>query len=109
MGSPAYSKALGRKGQKEVQKILLKAFPELEDDDIYSRPMGSQGEDLMLSAKARKLLPFDIEIKHAQQVNLIRANQQAEQECRSKHTPLAIGSYRLDKPKQWYCCLKLED
>ncbi len=109
MASPAYSKALGRKGQKEVKDIFLKAFPELEGDDIYSRPMGSPGEDLMLSPKARKLLPFDIEVKYGKQVNLIRANQQAEQESRSKYTPLSVGCYRLEKPKQWYCCLKLED
>lgn len=109
MASPAYSKSLGRQGQKLVRDILLKNFPELEEDDIYSRPMGSPGEDLMLSPKARKLLPFDIEVKYGKQVNLIRANQQAEQECRGKGIPLSVGCYRLEKPKQFYCCLKLED
>lgn len=109
MASPSYNKSLGRKGQKEVRDILLKSFPSLEEDDIYSRPMGSQGEDLMLSPKARKLLPFDIEVKFGKQVNLIRANQQAEQESRKKGIPLAVGCYRLERPKQWYCCLKLED
>lgn len=109
MGSPAYSKSLGRQGQKKVRDILLKHFPQLEEDDIYSRPMGSPGEDLMLSPKARKLLPFDIEVKYGKQVNLIRANQQAEQESRGKGKPLSIGCYRLEKPQQFYCCLKLED
>lgn len=109
MPSPSYSKALGRQGQKEVRDILLAAFPDLEEDDIYSRPMGSPGEDLMLSPKARKVLPFDIEVKYGKQVNLIRACQQAAAECRGKHTPLAVGCYRLEKPKTFYVCLKLED
>lgn len=103
------AKALGREGQKKVKELLLAAFPDLEEDDIYSRPMGSPGEDLMLSPKARKYLPFDIEVKYGKQVNLIRANQQAEAECRGKHTPLAVGCYRLEKPQQFYCALKLED
>ncbi len=111
MTSPSYAKALGREGQKRVRDILLKAFPTLEEDDIYSRPMGSPGEDLMLSPKARKLLPFDIEVKYGKQVNLIRACQQAEQESRGRkgNKPLAVGCYRLEKPQQFYCCLKLED
>lgn len=109
MASPSYAKQLGREGQKKVKEILLKHFPTLESDDIYSRPMGSPGEDLMLSPKARKLLPFDIEVKYGKQINLIRACQQAETESRNKYTPLSIGCYRLEKPKQFYCCLKLED
>ncbi len=103
------NRQLGREGQKKVRDLLLNYFTELEPDDIYSRPSGSPGEDLMLSPKARKCLPFDIEIKYGKQCNLIRANQQAEQECRGKHTPLSIGAYRLEKPLQFYACLKLED
>lgn len=103
------NKQLGREGQQKVRDILLESFPELEPDDIYSRPMGSPGEDLMLSPAARRCLPFDIEIKYGKSLNLIRANQQAEQESRSGHMPLGVGCYRLEKPQQWYCSLKLED
>lgn len=109
MGSPKYSKKLGRDGQKLVRDILVNAVEELEPDDIYSRPMGSPGEDLMLSPRARKYYPFDIEVKYGKSFNLIRANQQAEHESRSGHTPLSLGCYRLEKPQQWYACLKLED
>ena len=105
----ARNKALGREGQTKVRDILLSAFSELQEDDIYSRPMGSPGEDLMLSPAARKKLPFDIEVKYGKQINLIRANQQAQAECRGKHIPLSVGCYRLEKPQQWYACLKIED
>jgi hypothetical protein len=110
MSSPGYSKALGREGQVLVRDILLKHFPELEEDDIYSRPMGSQGEDLMLSPRARALLPFNIEVKYGKQVNLIRACQQSAEEATCKgHIPISVGCYRLEKPKQFYVCLKIED
>ena len=109
MGSPQYSKQLGRIGQKKVRDILLEHAPQLGERDITSRPMGSPGADLILSEAAYKVYPFDIEIKYAKKVNLIRACQQAEEEARGDGTPLSIGCYRLDKPTQWYACLKLED
>ena len=109
MASPSYAKQLGRTGQKKVRDIILKHFSDLEEDDVYSRPMGSPGEDLMLSPKARKLLPFDIEVKYGKSLNLIRACQQASAESRGKHIPLAVGCYRLEKPETWYCCLKFDD
>ena len=43
MTSPSYAKSLGRQGQKKVRDIILKHFPDLEEDDVYSRPMGSPG------------------------------------------------------------------
>jgi hypothetical protein len=39
-------------------------FPELEADDVTSRSMGCPGEDILLSPKARKLLPVCIEAKN---------------------------------------------
>lgn len=109
MGSPQYSKKLGRDGQKKVRDILLKAFPSLTERDITSRPMGSPGEDLILSQAAYELLPFDIEVKYAKKVNMIRACQQAEAEKRGDGIAIAVGCYRLEKPEQFYVCLKLED
>lgn len=103
------AKQIGRDGQKEVREILLERFPVLGQRDITSRPMGSGGEDLMLSEAAYKVLPFDIEVKHAQKVNMIRACQQAAKEGRRDGMPVAIGCYRLEKPKKWYVCLELDD
>lgn len=56
-------KQKGRLGQQEIRDALLKAFPELEPDDIKSTVMGDTGADIQLSPAARKLIPLSIEVK----------------------------------------------
>ena len=63
MASTASAKAKGRKGQQEIRDRLLKAFPELHPDDIKSQIMGVNGEDIVLSPRAREVLPVSIEVK----------------------------------------------
>ena len=110
-------KAKGRKGQQEVVKILLETlnrkiksgtfgsgFSELAEDDIRSCPMGSRGEDILLSPKARKLIPWDIEVKRGKAFNIVKACKQAHVRG-SKHEPVGIGRY--DRDKTWYACVEL--
>ena len=61
MGNPKSSKAKGRRLQNYVRDILRKAFPKLHEDDITSQIMGVNGEDVVLSPAARKLIPYSIE------------------------------------------------
>jgi hypothetical protein len=56
------AKAKGRSFQQKIAGAFRKAF-NLEPDDIHSRAMGSNGEDLMLSPAARRMLPFSFECK----------------------------------------------
>lgn len=101
----ASAKAKGRLGQQEVVKILLKTFSELAEDDIRSCPMGSQGEDVILSPKAREIIPWDIEVKRGKAFNLVKACKQAINR-KSKHEPVGIGRY--DRDKKWYACVELD-
>lgn len=100
-------KAKGRLGQQEVVKILLKAFPELAEDDIRSTPMGSQGEDIMLSPRARKEFPWDIEVKRGKAFNLVNACKQARARMKPDcgYFPVAMGRY--DRDKTWYATVEL--
>ena len=130
------AKAKGRTGQQEVVKLLLKTFPYLTEDDIRSTPMGSPGEDVLLSSEARIALPWNIEVKRGKAFNLVNACKQAEarakkmlcpstdcvdgkdeenfnQPCgRCKGTgsitykPVAIGRY--DRDKTWYATVPLD-
>lgn len=100
------NKNKGRLGQQEVCKILLDYFPALEEDDVVSRPMGSPGEDIMLSPAARRLIPFNIEVKRGKAFNVVKAVKQAEVEGRSKYPGVGVGRY--DNDKQWYACVRLE-
>lgn len=126
----------GRNGQKEIVKIILETFPELTEDDVRSTPMGSQGEDILLSASARECLPWNIEVKRGKAFNLVKAVKQAEyrakefdcpnvdcyngideenfhqpcHRCKGKskitYEPVALGRY--DRDKKWYATVELE-
>ena len=61
---PQSAKAKGREFQKKIVQLLLDAFPDLEKDDITSRSMGSPGEDILLSPRARSRFGFSVECKH---------------------------------------------
>lgn len=57
-------KAKGRNLQKHVVSRILNYFITLAPDDCTSRSMGAAGEDILLSPKARALLPVSIECKN---------------------------------------------
>lgn len=129
------AKSKGREGQKDVVKKLLKTFTELTEDDIRSCPMGSQGEDVLLSSAARRLIPWNIEVKRGKAFNLIKAMKQADfrskpvlctsldcnkgvdeenfnqpcQRCNGtgyiKYESVAMGRY--DGDKTWYATVEL--
>lgn len=58
-------KAKGRSGQNFMRDLFRKVglVFGLENGDIESRPMGCSGTDLIFSPSAKKVIPFDIEVK----------------------------------------------
>lgn len=58
------AKAKGRRLQQFVRNLILKNFKNLRPRDVRSTPMGSQGEDIQLSALAFESIPFNIECKN---------------------------------------------
>ena len=58
---------------------LLSAFPQLEPGDVRSVAMGSQGEDIMLSPAARKIMPITVETKARRGIAVGRWYEQAEE------------------------------
>lgn len=64
------AKNKGRNLQKKLREKLLEAFSELAEADIYSRPMGSSGSDLILSQRARERLSMAFECKNQERINL---------------------------------------
>lgn len=86
--TPQSAKNKGRALQKLVRDKLLKAFPELEPDDIKSTSMGATGEDVMLSPAARKFLPYQIECKNKATSQLHTYYDQAK--AHGKYEPLVV-------------------
>lgn len=77
--TPASCKAKGRVFQKAVVAALYEKFPELQEGDIESRSMGSQGTDLLLSPAARARFPYSVECKCQESLNVWSALKQAEE------------------------------
>lgn len=85
---PASAKNKGRLFQKWVVKQLLSLFSRLENDDIRSTSMGASGEDILLSAAARRLVPYSIECKSH---NSIAVYKWLEQRSGSDYPPLVFA------------------
>ena len=57
---PASAKQKGRLMQQWVRDKILYWNPELRPDDVRSTSMGSGGEDIQLSTKAREMFPYQM-------------------------------------------------
>lgn len=86
--TPQSAKSKGRRGQQLVRDALLKAFTTLEPDDVKSTGMGQQGEDILLSPAARKLIPYNIECKSKAKSQIHTYYEQAKQH--GDHEPLVV-------------------
>ena len=69
----------------------------LDPADIESRSMGAGGEDIMLSASARKSFPYSVECKNAESLNVWKAYQQAIANC-GEYIPMLIIKKNREVP-----------
>ena len=91
MPSPKSSKAKGRRLQNLVRDKLRAAFSSsLEEDDIKSQTMGMTGEDIVLSPAARKLIPYSIECKNVERLNVWQCLKQAEDNTHEDCSPALV-------------------
>lgn len=86
--TPAAAKAKGRNAQQYVRDRILETFPTLEPDDVKSTSMGASGEDVMLSPAARKLVPYQIEVKNKATSQIHTYYDQAK--THGKHEPVVV-------------------
>ena len=84
---PSSAKAKGRRLQDAIRKDILSTFPKLEEDDVKCAIMGESGEDIHLSPAARRLVPFSIEAKNQEALNIWAALKQAEEHG---HPPMVV-------------------
>ena len=96
--TPQSAKAKGRRLQQWVRDKLYLLFPKLEDGDIRSTSMGSNGEDLLLSPAARRLFPYSVECKNNKANAIYKVMDQATANCPKGATPLAIIKADQRKP-----------
>lgn len=97
-----------QKGRRLVQRIaekILETFSFLSKDDVFCNPGGVPGEDIKFSEKARLYIPYSIEAKNVEKLNIWAALEQAESKNR-KYTPLLIFSRNRSDD---YVALKFSD
>ena len=82
------AKAKGRKLQQWFANVLVETLG-LDSEDLESRPMGSQGEDIILGRQSRDVFPFSIECKNQEAVNVWKAYEQASENCKG-YEPLVV-------------------
>ncbi len=103
------AKGKGRSHQKEVCKKILATFPELEPDDVISRPMGSSGIDIMLSPKAQKVVGLSIEAKNTKAMPGLKAMEQANYNVYKMTTPIVAWHPPRSSPETILCLINLDD
>jgi len=74
---PQSCKSKGRRFQQRIVSSIIDAFPHLTHDDVRSTSMGAQGEDILMSPRARACLPLSIECKCVERLNVWQALEQA--------------------------------
>lgn len=93
---PQSAKAKGRKLQKWFTELLIERL-KLDKDDLESRPMGSQGEDIIIGKESRTKFPYSIECKNVERLNVWDAYSQAEANCKT-YEPLVVIKRNRSKP-----------
>lgn len=95
--TPQSRKAKGRLHQQAVAAAIRKFFPFLSEDDVVSRGMGGQGEDIILSRAAREVLPISIECKSVEKLNVWQSWEQAQSNTKGWN-PVLIFKRSRSKP-----------
>ncbi len=90
------AKQKGRKLQQWFATVLVEGLG-LDREDLESRPMGSQGEDIILGKQSRELFPYSVECKNQEAVNVWKAYEQASENCKG-YEPLVVIKRNRHKP-----------
>ena len=76
--------------QQKVASDIIEAFAHLKEDDVRSTSMGAGGEDVQLSTAAREAMPYSIECKNTERLNLWSALEQCKANAPAGATPLVV-------------------
>ena len=84
----ASRKAKGRRLQQQFMKLLIEKL-DIDPEDIESRSMGSQGEDLIMARAARKKFPCSTECKNRESINIWKSYEQAKENA-GDYEPIVV-------------------
>ena len=90
------AKQKGRKLQQWMRDLLTEKLG-VHPEDIESRSMGSQGEDLIMARAAREKFPLSIECKNQESVNVWKSYEQAAENS-GEYEPVVVIKRNQSKP-----------
>ena len=90
------AKQKGRKLQQWMRDLLIKKL-DVHPEDIESRSMGSQGEDLIMARAAREKFSLSIECKNQESVNVWKSYEQAAENS-GEYEPVVVIKRNKSKP-----------
>ena len=90
------AKQKGRKLQQWMRDLLIQKLG-IHPEDIESRGMGSQGEDLIMARAAREKFPLSIECKNQESVNVWKSYEQAAENS-GEYEPIVVIKRNQSKP-----------
>jgi len=90
------AKAKGRRLQQWFRDLLIEKLS-VHPEDIESRSMGSQGEDLIMARAAREKFPLSIECKNQESVNVWKSYEQASENS-GEYEPIVVIKRNQSKP-----------
>jgi hypothetical protein len=90
------AKQKGRKLQQWMRDLLIEKLG-VHPEDIESRSMGSQGEDLIMDRAAREKFPLSIECKNQESVNVWKSYEQAAENS-GEYEPMVVIKRNQSKP-----------
>lgn len=82
-------KAKATKLQNIIRSKILKAFPHLKKRDVDTAKEGQSGPDILLSRIAKKLCPYQFEIKSQNRMATVY-NWYAQASKKTKHEPVVV-------------------
>ena len=104
-------KTKGQEFQKEIVMALRERFKidtDIEscfEGDIQANPMGNSGRDIKLSPLVETIIPFDIEAKRVERLDIWKSLLQAEGNASAGRIPLLV--FRKNRSKV-YACIEFE-
>lgn len=96
VSSTRSAKNKGQAFQKDIVQIFRKKFmldkgkDTCFEGDIQANPMGQSGRDVKLSPEAEQFIPFDIEAKRVERLDLWSSLEQAEANTGIGRIPLLV-------------------
>ena len=91
-------KIKGRRLSKYVRKKLLKAFPHLKAKDVIEARDGQNGPDLILSDVAKKLVPYNWEIKNQEKMSTVYKWHRQASKNSDELTPIVVCKMNSREP-----------